>query len=105
MEFCDKTGFHKKETGVKGQQLRSSHRRSSIKKAILKNSQYSHDSTLKILIIHRNYIKKTLKHRCFPVKIAKSLLTPVFKDICKRLLLPIYRYMLNDYIFVNDVLI
>ena len=52
-----------------------------------------------------DYIKKALKDSCFPVKIAKFLLTPVSKDICKQLLLLIYQYMLNDYMFVNDFLI
>ena len=32
-----------------------------------------------------NFIKKRLQHRCFPVNIAKSLRTPVLKNICERL--------------------
>ena len=34
-----------------------------------------------------NFIKKRLRHRCFPVNIAKFLSTPILKNICKRLLL------------------
>ena len=33
----------------------------------------------------RNFIKKRLQDGCFPVKIAKSLGTPVWKNICERL--------------------
>ena len=34
-----------------------------------------------------NFIKKRLRHRCFPANIAKFLSTPILKNICKRLLL------------------
>ena len=34
-----------------------------------------------------NFIKKRLKHRCFPMKFAKFLRTPILKKICERLLL------------------
>ena len=34
-----------------------------------------------------NFIKKTLQHRCFPVKFAKFLRTRLLKNTCKRLLL------------------
>ena len=33
------------------------------------------------------FIKKKLQHRCFPVKFAKVLRTPILKIICERLLL------------------
>ena len=33
------------------------------------------------------FFKKKLQHRCFPVKFAKSLRTPIFKNIFERLLL------------------
>ena len=33
-----------------------------------------------------NFIKKRLQHRCFRVKFAKFLRTPVLKNICKRLI-------------------
>ena len=32
-----------------------------------------------------NIIKKRLQHRCFPVKYAKFLRTPILKNICERL--------------------
>ena len=38
-----------------------------------------------------NVIKKRLQHRCFPVKFAKFLRTPMLKNICKRLVLIAYR--------------
>ena len=34
-----------------------------------------------------NFIKNRLQHRCFPVKFAKFLRTPILKNICKQLLL------------------
>ena len=34
-----------------------------------------------------NFIKKRLQRRCFPVKFAKFLRTPILKNICERLLL------------------
>ena len=34
-----------------------------------------------------NFIKKRLEHKCFPVKFAKFLRTPILRKICKRLLL------------------
>ena len=37
-------------------------------------------------------IKKRLQHRCFPVKFAKFLRTPILKRICERLLLNLRHY-------------
>ena len=37
----------------------------------------------------KNFIKKRLQHRCFPVKFAKYLKTPISKNINERLLLSI----------------
>ena len=34
-----------------------------------------------------NFFKKRLQHRCFPVKLAKFLRTPILNNICQRLLL------------------
>ena len=34
-----------------------------------------------------NFIKKILQHRCFPMKFAKFLRTPILKNIFERLLL------------------
>ena len=36
-----------------------------------------------------NFMKKILQHRCFTVKFAKFLRTPILKNICERLLLKI----------------
>ena len=41
-----------------------------------------------------NFIKKRLQHRCFPVNIGTFLRTPIFKNICDRLLL----YLTNTWI-------
>ena len=34
-----------------------------------------------------NFIKISLRHRCFPAKFAKFLRKPILKNICERLLL------------------
>ena len=34
-----------------------------------------------------SFIKKILLHRCFPMKFAKFLITPILENICERLLL------------------
>ena len=73
--------------------FRSSHRRRSIKKAILKhfviftgkhlcwglffNKVAGHQAC--------NFIKKRLQHRYFLVNIRKFIRTPILKNICKRL--------------------
>ena len=43
------------------------------------------------------FIKKKLQHRCFPVKFAKVLRTPILKIICERLLLRLvsWSFLLN----------
>ena len=38
------------------------------------------------------FIKKRLQHRCFPVKFAKFLRTPIFKSMFERLLLHLKYY-------------
>ena len=38
-----------------------------------------------------SFYKKRLQHKCFPVKFAKLLKTPILKNICKRLLREIYK--------------
>ena len=48
-----------------------------------------------------SFIKKTLQHRCFPVKFVKFLRKPILKNICERMLLtwttifeaPFFRYL------------
>ena len=44
-------------------------------------------SALFIKVQALRHFKKTLQHRCFPVKFAKYLRTPILKNICERLLL------------------
>ena len=63
--------------------FRSNHQKYSVKKLFLKISQY----TVKFQLC--NVIKKRIQHRCFPVNIAKFLRTPIFKNICKTLLLSV----------------
>ena len=38
-------------------------------------------------VLESLFIKKRTQHRCFPVNIAKFLRTPIWKNICRRLLL------------------
>ena len=40
----------------------------------------------RIIEITQNYTKKGLRHRCFPLKLAKFLRTPILKNVCERLL-------------------
>ena len=73
-----------------GRTFRSSHRRFSIKKVVLKNFTISTGNTcvgvpfLKSCL--KKFIKKKPQHRCFPVNIAKFLGLPVLKNICERLI-------------------
>ena len=63
----------------------SSHQRCSIKKAVLKITQYSQENAFS----PANFIEKRIQHRYFPVNIAKFLRTPILKNICERLFLHI----------------
>ena len=73
---------------------RSSHRRCSIKQDVLKN--FAITPVLKSFFNRVaglqawNFIKKRLRHRCFPVNIAKFLRTPILRNIYERLLLEIF---------------
>ena len=76
-----------------GRTVRSSHRRCCIRKLFLKILQYTQEtpvleSTFKKFTDLQtcNFIKKRPQHRCFPVNIAKFLILPILKNICKRLL-------------------
>ena len=40
-----------------------------------------------------NFIKKRLKHRCFPANTTKFLRTPILKNICERMLLGVFPFM------------
>ena len=50
------------------------------KKVFLKISQISQENICVVVSLKR------LQHRCFPVKFAKFLKTPVLRNICERLL-------------------
>ena len=71
--------------------FRSSHGRCLWKKVFLEISQ---ENTCVGVFFNKvvgvkacNFIKKALQHRCFPVKFAKFLRTPILKNICERLLM------------------
>ena len=67
----------------------SSHRRCSIKRAVLKFAIFTHGNTCVGVSETEacNFIKKRLQHRFFPVNITKFLRTPILKNMCERLLL------------------
>ena len=71
--------------------FRGTHRRCSIKKAVLKTLwQYSQENTcVGVSLLKRNckFIIKKQQHRCFPVNIVKFLRTPFLKSISERLFL------------------
>ena len=66
---------------------------------------------------YQAFIKKRLQHWCFPVNFAKFFKTPIFKNICERLLLiylclpiikldsPFNPFMTDDYHIENSPLI
>ena len=56
-----------------------------MKKAVLKNLQYSQENTF-IGVSSYNFIKKRVQHSCFPVNITKFSRTPILKNICEELL-------------------
>ena len=68
--------------------VRSSHRRCSVKKGILKISQMSLEKKC-VGVSYRSatLLKRDSKHWCFPVKFAKFLRTSIIKNICERLIL------------------
>ena len=68
---------------------RSSHRRYSVKKVFLKISQFHRKTPLLENLFNKfvglqiyNFIKKRLQHRCFPLKFARFLRTPILKIGC-----------------------
>ena len=73
---------------------RSSHRKCAAKKDVLKKFCKFHRKTHVIESLFSkvvglkdcNFTKKRLQHRCFPVKFAKFLRTPILKIIFERLL-------------------
>ena len=71
---------------------RSSLRMCYVKKCVLKSfanftGKHMHCSLFLIRLKTCNFIKRRLQHRCFPVKFAKILRTPILENICERLLL------------------
>ena len=77
---------------VKQNICRSSHRRCSIKKAVIKNFGIFTGKHLKTC----NLIKKRLQHKCFSVNIAKFLKAPILKNIWERLLLHLFLIKRRD---------
>ena len=74
-----------------GRTVRSSHRRCCVRKLFLKILQYPQETSVLESIFKNvtdlcNFIKKRHQHRCFPENIAKFLILPILKKICKRLL-------------------
>ena len=51
-------------------------------------------TSLKLLTILTNFIKKRLQHKCFPVHIEKFLRTPILKNICQQLFSPLIQNFL-----------
>ena len=50
-----------------------------------------------------NFIKKKLQHRCFSVKFAKFLRTPILKNICERLLLILQKIGTGTLSFIKSL--
>ena len=76
--------------------IRSSHRKCSIKNLLVQISQYLQKTPVMDSLFNQvaglkvcNFIKKRFQQRCFSMKIAKLLKTPILKKICERLLLNI----------------
>ena len=64
---------------------RTSHRRRSIKKGVLKGlANFTEKKNMCWSLQACNFIKNRLQHRCFPKKIAKFLRTPIFANIYER---------------------
>ena len=69
--------------------FRSSHRKCSEKKDVLKNfANFTEKHLCWSLLQVYNFIKKRLQHWCFPVKFAKFLRTSILKKICERFVSP-----------------
>ena len=70
---------------------RSSHRRCSVEKGVLKNFANFTGRRLRwsvfLIKFVKKFVEKRLQHRCFSVKFAKILRTPILKNIYERLLL------------------
>ena len=84
---------------------RTSHRRCSVKKGVLKNFASFTGKHLYWSLFYEvtglqpaNFLKKRLQHKCFSVEFAKLLRTPILMNICKRLLLEVfYKAVLKNF--------
>ena len=91
-------------TGVAISFDRSSHWRCSVEKVFFKFFQISQENTsvvMSLIKFVKNFIKKRLQHRCFPVKFAKLLRTHISKNIYERLLLSIDLFPKGCIFFAN----
>ena len=71
-----------------GMKSKSSHQRCSIQKAFLENfAIFTGIQLCRTLIWTHFFLLKTVQPSCFPVNIAKFLITPFLKDTCEWLLL------------------
>ena len=80
--------------------IRSSQQRCCIRKQFLKILQDPLETPVWESILKNfadlstcNFIKKRLQHKCFPVNVAKFLIQPILKNICKRLL---FKFFFNS---------
>ena len=74
---------------------RSSHRRCSVRKDVLRNlTKFTEKHLCQSLFLMKlqAFIKKRLRHRCFPVSFAKFLRTPFLQNPSGRLLLHIAQF-------------
>ena len=87
--------------------FRSSHRRCSVRKSVLRNfAKFTGKRLCQSLLFNKvtglraaTLLKKRLWHRCFPVNIAKSLRTPFSQNTSGRLLLLFSSYLKRFCIF------
>ena len=67
---------------------RSSHRSCSVKKGLLRNfANFTGKHNQVADLQSASFLQKRFQHKCFPVKFAKLLRTPILQNICNRLLL------------------
>ena len=76
---------------------RSSHWRCSRKKDYLKDVVNFTRKHLRQSLLLIQFIKKRLQQKCFPVKSAKVLRTPILQNICERLLPRIFQKELLNF--------
>ena len=83
--------FQYKSAYTDNMTCRSSHRRCSAEKGVLKNFVNFTGKRLSwsvfLIKFVKNFVKQRLQHRHFPLKFAKFLRRPILKNIYERLLL------------------